>query len=101
MVTITFIASDGAHKVEVKPGFSLMEGARLNNVPGIPADCGGACQCGTCHIYVDPDWVGRVGSPSELEQAMLEFAETVQSNSRLACQVEATDALDGLVVRIP
>lgn len=78
-----------------------MEAAIRNDVPGIAADCGGACSCATCHVYVDPAWVDRVGPPDDMEQSMLEFAENPTTNSRLACQVKLSDALDGLVLRIP
>ncbi len=83
-------------------GVSVMEGAVKNNVPGIDADCGGACACATCHVYVDPVWVGAVGAASETEVAMLEFAaEPVEPNSRLSCQVKITADFDGLIVRMP
>ncbi len=102
MPRITYIEHDGrAHEVEVKTGLSVMEGAIRNNVPGIDADCGGACACATCHVYVDPDWQARTGSASAMEESMLDFAEGVQDNSRLSCQIRVTDALDGLVVRLP
>jgi ferredoxin, 2Fe-2S len=102
MAKITYVALNGeAHVVDVNPGLSVMEGAKKNNVPGIDADCGGACQCGTCHVYIDPVWQGRSGVRTDLEDAILEFAEDVMPNSRLACQIEVTEELDGLVVRIP
>jgi 2Fe-2S ferredoxin len=102
MAKITYIEFSGqAHVVEVQPGLSVMEGARRNNIPGIDADCGGGCACGTCHVYVDPDWRERVGGRHSLEDATIEFAETVAENSRLSCQIKVTDELDGLVVRMP
>jgi 2Fe-2S ferredoxin len=102
MPKITYIEHSGAeHVLEVKNGLSVMEGAVKNNVPGIDADCGGACACATCHVYVDADWTDKVGSKSAMEESMLDFAENVEPNSRLSCQIKVTDALDGLVVRMP
>ena len=102
MPKITYIEFDGTeHAVEVKPGLSVMEGAIRNNIPGIDADCGGACACATCHVYVDEAWRERTGEASAMEESMLDFAEEVQPNSRLSCQIRVTDALDGLVVRLP
>jgi ferredoxin, 2Fe-2S len=102
MAKITYIEHDGReHTVEVKPGLSVMEGAIRNNVPGIDADCGGACACATCHVYVDPDWIAAAGKQSAMEESMLDFAEQVEPNSRLSCQIRVSDALDGLIVRLP
>jgi 2Fe-2S ferredoxin len=102
MIRITYIEHDGVeHAVEVKPELSVMEGAVKNNIPGIDADCGGACACATCHVYVREDWLERAGTRSETEQSMLEFAECVAPNSRLSCQIKVTQQLDGLVVRMP
>ena len=102
MPKITYIEHSGAeHVIDVKNGLSVMEGAVKNNIPGIDADCGGACACATCHVYVDPAWMDKVGSKSAMEESMLDFAENVEANSRLSCQIKVTDALDGLVVRMP
>jgi ferredoxin, 2Fe-2S len=102
MARITYIEFNGtAHTVDVKPGNSVMEGAIKNNLPGIDADCGGACACATCHVYVDPAWQEAVGERTDMEESMLDFAENVEPNSRLSCQIKVTDALDGLVVRMP
>ena len=102
MATITYIEHDGVeHVVDVKNGLSVMEGAVRNNVPGIDADCGGACACATCHVYVDEAWREATGAPSAMEESMLDFAEEVEPNSRLSCQIRVSDALDGLVVRLP
>ena len=102
MAKITYIGFDGAeHVVDVPPGKSVMEGAKSNSIPGIDANCGGGCSCGTCHVYIDEAWRARVGGRTELEVATLEFAEDVAENSRLACQIPVTEALDGLVVRMP
>ena len=102
MAKITYIEFDGTvHTVEVKTGLSVMEGAGKNNVPGIDADCGGACACATCHVYVDEVWREKTGEASAMEESMLDFADEVQPNSRLSCQIRVTDTLDGLVVRLP
>ncbi len=102
MAKITYIEHNGTeHVVDVKPGLSVMEGAVKNNIPGIDADCGGACACATCHVYVDAAWTGKTGEKSAMEESMLDFAENVQDNSRLSCQIKVTDQLDGMVVRMP
>ena len=102
MAKITYIEHDGTeHVIDVKPGLSVMEGAVKNNIPGIDADCGGACACATCHVYVDEAWRDKVGGPSAMEESMLDFAENVEENSRLSCQIKVSDELDGLVVRMP
>ena len=102
MAKITYIEFDGTeHQAEVRSGLSVMEGAIKNNIPGIDADCGGACACATCHVYVDEAWREKVGGPSAMEESMLDFAENVEPNSRLSCQIKVTDALDGLTVRMP
>ena len=102
MAKITYIEFDGTeHVVDVKNGLSVMEGAVKNNIPGIDADCGGACACATCHVYVDEAWRDKTGTSSAMEESMLDFAENVEPNSRLSCQIKVTDELDGLVVRMP
>jgi 2Fe-2S ferredoxin len=102
MVKITFIQHDGTEQtVEAQPGMTVMESAVKNMVPGIDADCGGACACATCHVFVEPKWVEATGQRNEMEEDMLDFAFDVRDNSRLSCQIKVTDALDGLVVRIP
>ena len=102
MPKITYIEYDGRdHVVEVKAGLSVMVGAIRNSVPGIDADCGGACACATCHVYVDEAWREVTGKPSAMEESMLDFAEEVEPNSRLSCQIRVSDALDGLIVRLP
>ena len=102
MAKITYIEHDGTeHVIDVKPGLSVMEGAVKNNIPGIDADCGGACACATCHVYVDEAWAAKTGEKSAMEESMLDFAENVQDNSRLSCQIKVSDDLDGLVVRMP
>jgi|SRR3974390_3504462 2Fe-2S ferredoxin len=102
MTKITYIEFNGKeHVVDAPSGSSVMESAKKNNIPGIDADCGGACSCGTCHVYVDPNWLSRVGGRNPLEEATLDFASNVESNSRLSCQIKVTSDLDGLVVRLP
>ncbi|MGH6829407.1 MAG: 2Fe-2S iron-sulfur cluster-binding protein [Rhizomicrobium sp.] len=102
MPKVTFIQPDGSRQtVEIALGWSVMEGAVRDNVPGIDADCGGACACATCHVYVEQAWLARLPPKSEMEEAMLDFAPAPKSNSRLSCQLRVTSGLDGLVVRIP
>jgi 2Fe-2S ferredoxin len=102
MAKITFIQHDGSEQsYDGKTGLSVMEVAVKNNVPGIDADCGGACACATCHVYVDEAWLAKTGDKTAMEESMLDFAEGVEPNSRLACQIKVSDALDGLVVRLP
>ena len=102
MLKITFIQPDGSEQVvETEPGVTLMELAKLNNVPGIDAECGGACACATCHGYVEDAWREKTGKPSQMEEDMLDFAFDVREASRLSCQIKLTPELDGLVVRVP
>ena len=103
MAKITYIEHDGTkHVVEVANGLTVMEGARDNNIPGIDADCGGACACSTCHVYVDESWVAKLPPKEAMEEDMLDFAwEPDPVRSRLTCQVKVTDDLDGLVVHLP
>lgn len=103
MAKITYVEFNGTkHVVDVANGLTVMEGARDNGIAGIEADCGGACACSTCHVYVDPDWVGRLPAPDAMEKDMLEFAwKPDAARSRLTCQLKVSDALDGLVVHMP
>ncbi len=102
MVKITYIDSDGtARTVDADVGATVMEAAIKNNVPGIEAECGGACACATCHVYVDEAWVVKTGEPSPMEEDMLDFAYDVRPTSRLCCQIPVTLELDGLVVTTP
>ncbi|MBW8813612.1 MAG: 2Fe-2S iron-sulfur cluster binding domain-containing protein [Caulobacterales bacterium] len=102
MAKITYIEHDGTeHAIDVKTGLSVMEGAVKNNIPGIDADCGGACACATCHVYVDEAWLAKTGERTAMEESMLDFAEGVAENSRLSCQIRVTDDLDGLRVTMP
>jgi 2Fe-2S ferredoxin len=102
MPKITYVDSSGTERtVEGKNGMTVMETAIKHNVPGIDADCGGACACATCHVYVDPAFADKVGKPSAMEQSMLDFAENVRETSRLSCQIKIKDELDGLKVTTP
>lgn len=102
MAKITFIQPDGSQQVvEAAPGNTVMEAARLNRVAGIEAECGGACACATCHVYVDAAWADKTGKAAAMEEDMLDFAFDVRPESRLSCQMKVTDALDGLVLRVP
>lgn len=102
MAKITFTQPTGeSQTVEAKTGNTVMEAAKLNNVPGIEAECGGACACATCHVYVDDAWREKTGGPAEMEEDMLDFAFDVREESRLSCQIKVTDELDGLVLKIP
>ena len=102
MAKITYITHDGKeHVVEAASGTTVMENAVKNSVPGIEAECGGACACATCHVYVDEAWTQVVGGPDAMEEDMLDFAWEAKPVSRLSCQIKVSDALDGLIVRIP
>ncbi|MFO1209267.1 MAG: 2Fe-2S iron-sulfur cluster-binding protein [Amaricoccus sp.] len=103
MTRIIYIEHQGpAHEIEVPNGLTVMEGARDNGIPGIEADCGGACACSTCHVYVDEAWVDRLPPKEAMEEDMLDFAwEPDPERSRLTCQIKVTDALEGLVVHMP
>ena len=102
-IQVVFIDSMGERRdVSSREGQSLMEAATMAGVPGIDADCGGACACSTCHVYVHPDWVGKLPPKEDMEEDMLDFAyEPNPERSRLTCQLKVTDALDGLVVQMP
>ena len=102
MPKITYIEHNGkSHTAEVPKELSVMEGALQNNIPGIDADCGGACACATCHVYVDERWFDKLQKKEDAEQDMLDMAFEPKKFSRLACQITATDELDGLVVKMP
>ncbi|ATE65233.1 2Fe-2S ferredoxin [Rhizorhabdus dicambivorans] len=102
MTKVTFVESDGnVHELEVENGLTLMEAAVDNMIPGIDAECGGACACATCHVYVDAGWANKIGEIGQSETIMLEHAAHRKGNSRLSCQIVISDALDGLRVTIP
>jgi 2Fe-2S ferredoxin len=102
MARIVYVEAGGTeHVVEMEPGRSLMEGAVKNGVPGILAECGGSCSCGTCRVYVDAAWQKRTGSPSALEEATLDLQDSDPPGCRLSCQIQIQPELDGLVVHLP
>ncbi|SFI69699.1 2Fe-2S iron-sulfur cluster-binding protein [Aerobium aerolatum] len=102
MTKITYIAHDGTRfDVDAANGSTVMENAIRHSVPGIEAECGGACACATCHVYVDEAWSAVVGTPEAMEEDMLDFAFDVRPTSRLSCQIRVSGELDGLVVNIP
>ena len=102
MARITFIQNDRTERVvEAEPGMTVMEAAVKNSIPGIAAECGGACACATCHVYVEEAWRDAVGPASPMEEDMLDFAFEVKDSSRLSCQIKVKPELDGLVVRVP
>jgi 2Fe-2S ferredoxin len=102
MVKIVFKAHDGSERaVEGDEGASVMETAIANGVPGIDANCGGACSCATCHVFVSEEWLAVAGEAGPMEKGMLEFVDSVQPNSRLSCQIRLEPAMDGLVVTTP
>lgn len=102
MAKITFIdSSDTARTIDAEPGATVMEVAIKNDIVGIEAECGGACACATCHVYVDEAWREKTGAPEQMEEDMLDFAFEVKESSRLSCQIKVTAALDGLVLRVP
>ncbi|MDL2405668.1 2Fe-2S iron-sulfur cluster-binding protein [Rhizobium calliandrae] len=102
MTKVTIVAFDGTRfDLDADDGSTVMENAVRNSVPGIEAECGGACACATCHVYVDEEWADKVGGPEPMEEDMLDFAFDVRPTSRLSCQIKVTKALDGLVVHVP
>jgi 2Fe-2S ferredoxin len=102
MPKIIYIEHDGTHhEVEAAPGSTVMENAIRNSINGILAECGGACACATCHVYVDDAFADKAGRPDPMEEDMLDFAYDVRPTSRLSCQIKVSDALDGLTVHIP
>ena len=102
MPKITYIDAQGTSRtVEGETGSTVMEVAVRNGVPGIEAECGGACACATCHVYVDEAWAGKTGHAEPMEEDMLDFAYVVRPNSRLSCEISVRDERDGLVVRTP
>ena len=102
MPKITFIDAQGTSRdVETKASTSIMEAAVQNMIPGIDADCGGACACATCHVYVAAEWLPKLKAKDDMEESMLDFAEDVQENSRLSCQIIMSDELDGITVTTP
>ncbi len=102
MATLTFIDASGtARTVDAANGATVMEVAIKHAIPGIEAECGGACACATCHVYIAPEWVEAAGKAEPMEEDMLDFAFEVRPASRLSCQIRVRDGLDGLVVHTP
>ena len=102
MAKIHFVDHSGETRtIDVENGATVMEASIRNAIPGIEAECGGACACATCHVYVDEAWREKVGPPSPMEEDMLDFGFDVRPNSRLSCQIKVSDELDGLVVSTP
>jgi 2Fe-2S ferredoxin len=102
VVSVTYIEHDGTqHDIDAEVGKSLMQNAVDNMVPGIDADCGGGCACATCHIFIPEQWQKVTGTRNPMEDAMLQLAQGVQDNSRLACQIDVSDVLEGLSVHMP
>lgn len=101
MPKVTYTQPDGeAIDVDVPVGTSIMDAARKNGVEGIVAECGGACSCATCHVYVAESWLGKIDPMSDTEDSMLEFAEDRRPNSRLSCQIIMREDLDGIAVEV-
>jgi len=100
MPKITLITRDGSEVVLKNAEGTLMEAAVDADVPDIGGDCGGVCSCSTCHVYIAPEWMEKVGKPNELEADTLEFVDGANQRSRLGCQIELTEDLDGLVVQV-
>jgi len=101
MPKVIYITPDEArHEVEVENGYSIMEGAINNNIDGIVAECGGACACATCHSYVDPAWTDKIPAMDDMEDSMLDAAFERKDNSRLTCQIEVNDSLDGMIIHV-
>ena len=102
MAKIHFVDHTGETRtIDVENGATVMEAAIRNAIPGIEAECGGACACSTCHVYVDEAWTEKTGSPAPMEEDMLDFAFDVRPTSRLSCQIRVRDELDGMTVTVP
>src|ERR1700743_2393127 len=102
MAKITFVDHGGKSRpINVENGATVMEAAIRNAIPGIEAECGGACACATCHVYVDEAWRAKVGDPTPMEEDMLDFGSDVRPNSRLSCQIKVTEELEGLSLSTP
>ena len=102
MPSVTYVQPDGSLRtVDARAGTTVMEAAIDHDVPGIVAECGGACSCATCHVYVDSAWAERLDPPDSQEDGMLDCVLDRHAASRLSCQIVLTDELDGLVVHVP
>ena len=102
MAKITYIEHNGkSHQIDVPNQLTIMEGAIQNDIPGIDADCGGACACATCHVYLEEEWFNKLPEMDKAEQDMLDVAFEPKKFSRLGCQITVTEELDGMVVKMP
>lgn len=102
MPLIKFITHDGGeYEANASPGDSIMAAAVANGIDAIVAECGGSCSCATCHCYIDEKWVNKVTAAEDIEKDMLDYVLTPKPNSRLSCQVEVSDAHDGIIVHLP
>jgi 2Fe-2S ferredoxin len=102
MPRIVFIDAGGTRReIDAPLGITLMESARQKGVRGVVAQCGGACACATCHVYIDPAWLARLAPREDMEEGMLETAWEPRSNSRLSCQIHITAEMDGMTVTVP
>ncbi len=102
MPKILFIEPDGSRReIDAPLGITLMEAARQNGVQGVVAQCGGACACATCHVYIERSWLPKLEAREDMEEGMLENAWEPRDNSRLSCQIHVTAALEGLQVTVP
>ena len=102
MPRVRFIKADGStSEVEAVSGDSIMETAIDNDIDGIVAECGGACSCATCHVYVEDEWLGKLRPPDALEDGMLDCVIDRRPNSRLSCQLRVSEEIDGITVRVP
>jgi len=102
MPKVIYIEYSGKeHQIDLSIGFSIMEGAIKNSIPGIDADCGGSCACATCHVYVDEKYLSKIPTAQEAEKDMLDFVNETNNSSRLSCQIMMNNELDGIIVRMP
>ena len=102
MAKITFVENNGTeHTIDAPEGTTLMEAATKNSVPGIDADCGGACACATCMVYVPAEWKDKLDAIDTMEETMLDFCEHSDENSRLSCQIKVTADMDGMRITMP
>lgn len=102
MPRLIFVTRDGARReIDVQSGITLMEAATRNDIDGILGDCGGACSCATCHVYVDQAWIDKIPERSDMETDMLDCVENLRPNSRLACQITVAQHYDGLSLAVP
>lgn len=102
MVKITFVEHDGSStEVDAKTGLSLMKAATYGGVPGIAADCGGNCACGTCRVYVPEEWRQCFAEPKTSEREMIDFSQDPTEGVRLACQTKVSESMEGMVLNLP